>query len=196
MRPRDENKEALIREQAIALIVQEGFDGLSMQKLAKAANLSASTIYIYFKSREDLLNQVYIAVEELFAKEVLRNFDPAMPFEDGLWLQWKNRYRYIQQYPLHYHFSEQFRNSPLIKHQDIKESPFRRAMQQFTKNAIQRKEIVDMPAEILWSLAYGPFYILVKFHLDRSSMSGKPFSLNEHKMKQAFQLVIRALKSP
>ena len=84
MRLRDENKETLIREQAIALIVQEGFDGLSMQKLAKAANLSASTIYIYFKSREDLLNQVYIAVDEIFAKEVLKNFDPAMSFEEGL----------------------------------------------------------------------------------------------------------------
>lgn len=194
MRLRDENKETLIREQAIALIVQEGFDGLSMQKLAKAANLSASTIYIYFKSREDLLNQVYLAVDEIFAKEVLKNFDPAMSFEEGLWQQWKNRYKYIQKYPLHYHFSEQFRSSPLIKHQDIKESPFRVAMQQFTKNAILRKEIVDMPPEILWAMAYGPFYILIKFHLDQSSMSGKPFSLSEQKMKQAFQLVTKALK--
>jgi AcrR family transcriptional regulator len=194
MRPKDENKEALIREKAIEMIVQEGFDGLSMQKLAKAANLSASTIYIYFKNREDMLNQVYIAVDEIFSREVLKNFDPEMSFEEGLWLQWKNRYRYIQKYPLHFHFSEQFRNSPLIKHADIKESSFRAALQQFVKNAVQRKEIMELPAEIFWSVAYGPFYILMKFHLQQSSMAGKPFSLSEQKMKQAFQLVLKALK--
>ena len=41
------------------MIVKEGFDGLSMQKLAKAANVSPATIYLYFKNREDLLNQLY-----------------------------------------------------------------------------------------------------------------------------------------
>lgn len=194
MRPKDENKEALIREKAIEMIVQEGFDGLSMQKLARAANLSASTIYIYFKSREDMLNQLYLAVDEIFSREVLKNFDPEMSFEEGLWLQWKNRYRYIQKYPLHFHFSEQFRNSPLIKHEDIKEGPFRAAMQQFVKNAIQRKEVAELPAEIFWSVAYGPFYILVKFHLQQSGMAGKPFSLSEQKLKQAFQLVMKALR--
>jgi AcrR family transcriptional regulator len=194
MRPKDENKEALIREKAIEMIVQEGFDGLSMQKLAKAANLSASTIYIYFKSREDMLNQLYIAVDEIFSREILKNFDPEMSFEEGLWLQWKNRYRYIQKYPLHYHFSEQFRNSPLIKHPDIKETSFRTALQQFVKNAVQRKEIIELPTEIFWSVAYGPFYILMKFHLQQSSMAGKPFSLSEQKMKQAFQLVLKALQ--
>lgn len=194
MRIRDENKETAIREKAIEMIVNEGFDGLSMHKLAKAANISASTIYIYFKNREDLLNQLYIAVADLFGKETLLNFDPDMDFEAGLWLQWTNRYRYILQHPLHYHFSEQFRNSPLIRQQAAREDPFRTAMRKFVKQAVQKKQLADLPAEIFWSLAYGPFYILVKFHLDNSAMSGKPFSLSEQKMKQTFERVMKALK--
>ncbi|GAA0557458.1 TetR/AcrR family transcriptional regulator [Chitinophaga japonensis] len=194
MRPRDEQKEATIREKAIEMIVQEGFDGFSMQKLAKAAGLSASTIYIYFKNREDLLRQLYLAVDEVFAREALRHFDPAMPFEDGLWLQWKNRYRYILKHPLYFHFSEQFRNSPLIRQQDLHTPAFRSAMQQFVRNAVQRKEVAELPAEVFWAAAYGPFYILVQFHLQQSGMGGKPFSLSEQKLKQAFQLVIKALR--
>ncbi|MBA4056563.1 MAG: TetR/AcrR family transcriptional regulator, partial [Marivirga sp.] len=65
MRTRDELKEQKIREKAIEMIVNEGFDGLSMQKLAKAANVSPATIYLYFKNREDLLNQLYISIEEV-----------------------------------------------------------------------------------------------------------------------------------
>ena len=74
------------------------------------------------------------------------------------------------------------------------ESAFRAILQQFVKNAVQRKEIIELPTEIFWSVAYGPFYILMKFHLQQSSMAGKAFSLSEQKLKQAFQLVLKALK--
>lgn len=194
MRAKDENKEITIRDKAIEMIVKEGFYGLSMQKLAKAANISASTIYVYFDSREDMLNKLFFYVEDIFTKESLKDFDPKMNFEEGLWLQWKNRHRHILKYPLHFHFSEQFRNSPLIRHKDIQENRFKKSMKEFVYHAVQRKEIEDLPVEIFWSLAYGPFYTLVKFHLEDSSMTGKPFSLSDHKMKQAFTLVMRALK--
>jgi TetR/AcrR family transcriptional regulator, multidrug resistance operon repressor len=194
MRSKDENKEFAIRDTAIEMIVKEGFHGLSMQKLARAANISPSTIYVYFDSREDMLNKLFFYVDNIFTNESLKHFDPKMGFEQGLWLQWKNRYRHILKHPLHFHFSEQFRNSPLIKHKDIKDTRFKRTMKEFVHHAVQRKEIEDLPVEIFWALAYGPFYTLVKFHLDESSMAGKPFSLSDHKMKQAFALVMKALK--
>ncbi len=192
MRVKDENKELAIREKAIEMIVKEGFDGLSMQKLAKEANISASTIYIYFKNREDLLNQLFLSVREKFEKDALTNFSPDMPFEDGLWLQWKNRFKNICLNPLEYQFHEQFRNSPLINHKDIKPSVFRKVMNDFFDNAVKRGELVDIPAEQYWAIAYGPFYTLVKFHLE-STMAGKPFTLTEQKLKQVFGLVIKSL---
>lgn len=194
MRVKDEQKAALIREKAIEMIVREGFDGLSMHKLAKAVDISVSTIYIYFKNREDLLNQLYIDVMSVFVRETLLNFDPDMDFEAGLWLQWSNRYRYIRQYPLHYQFTEQFRHSPLIRHPAVGKDDFRQAMIQFNANAVRRQQIVDLPAEVYWSLAYGPFYTLVNFHLHNSTMSGKPFKLNEALLKQTFERTIISLK--
>lgn len=194
MRNRDENKEIAIREKAIELIVNEGFDGLSMQKLAKKVNISASTIYIYFKNREDLINQLYIGAEEIFEREVLANFDPSMSFEQGLWLQWQNRFRFITKYTMHSYFMEQFRNSPLIKRDIRKESNFQSIMHQFITTAIAKKEVKKLSFEVYWSLAYGPFYTLVRFHLDRNSMNGSPFSLDEQTMKQTFNAVMKSLR--
>ncbi|WP_160718041.1 TetR/AcrR family transcriptional regulator [Chitinophaga solisilvae] len=193
MRARDENKESAIREKAIEMIVNEGFDGLSMHKLAKAAGISASTIYIYFKNREDLLNQLYIATEALFARETLRSFDPEMDFEAGLWLQWQNRYRYVQQYPLHHRFGEQFRNSPLIQHPAVTEDEFGSTMRRFIENAISRKQVPVLPYEIFWALAYGPFYTLVRFHMDNSSVTGAPFALSEATLRETFERTLKAL---
>ena len=193
MRNKDEQKEAAIREKAIEMIVKEGFDGLSMQKLAKAANISASTIYIYFKNREDLLNQLFMAVEQQFEKDALARFNADISFEDGLWLQWKNRYKNIVKNPMAYSFFEQFRNSPLI-HKTVRENVFGKTMNRFLERAILKKELVDLPPEIIWAIAYGPFYTLIKFQLNHRTMAGKPFTLSEQKMKLTFNRVIKALK--
>jgi TetR/AcrR family transcriptional regulator, multidrug resistance operon repressor len=194
MRNKDFNKEFTIREKAIEMIVNEGFDGLSMKKLAMAANLSASTIYIYFQNREDLLNQLYIDVVEEFEREALQNFNAEMSFEEGLWLQWKNRLNTIVKNPTRYYFFEQFRNSPLVKHEAIKTSEFRETMNLFVENARRKGEVIDLPVEVFWAVSYGAFYILVKFHLDKSSLAGNKFELNENLLRQTFELVIKSLK--
>ncbi|MBZ4189126.1 TetR/AcrR family transcriptional regulator [Niabella beijingensis] len=194
MKPRDDAKEALIRRKAIALIVRLGFDGFSMQKLAKDTGLSPSTLYVYFENREDLLLKLYTGVLEKFEQDALAGFSETMPFEEGLWLQWKNRFKNICKNPTEYRFYEQFRNSPLLRHQAPAPTAFRNAMNQFVKNAVRSGTLKQLPPEIFWSLAYGPFYTLVKFHLDQSSMAGTPFSLTEQKLKQAFLPVLQALK--
>lgn len=194
MRTRDEHKETAIREQAMEMIVNEGFDGLSMQKLAKAANVSPATIYIYYKNREDLLNQLFIEVHKTFSDLALKGFDPELSLEEGLWLQWKNRLRFIMEYPTYFQFFEQFRNSPLINHKDLKIAEFKENMKLFVMNAIKRGEMSKMEPEIFWSLAYGSFYSLVKFHLQEKSMMGNDFKITDAKMKQVLKMVIKALK--
>lgn len=194
MRTRDENKEVTIREKAMEMIVSEGFDGFSMQKLAKAASVSPATIYIYFKNREDLLNQLYNKVQQTFSEVTLRGFNPELPFQEGLWLQWKNRMRFVLKYPNYYLFYEQFRNSPLINHDDVQISEFKMSMRLFVQNAMKRGELKKVEPEIFWSLAYGTFYALMKFHLHKKSMMNTDFTLTDTKMKNAFELVIKALK--
>jgi len=194
MRIRDEVKEAAIREKAIEMIVLEGFDGFSMQKLAKAAGVSPGTIYIYHKNKEDLLNSLYNTVNHTFAEVALKNFTPELPLEEGLWLQWKNRMRFIMEYPTYFRFFEQFRNSPLIHHKDIKSAEFKENMRAFVKNAIKRGEMAKMESEIFWSIAYGSFYSLLKFHLQGKSMMTENYQVTDAKMKFMLKLVVKALK--
>lgn len=194
MRVRDENKEATIREKAFEMVVKEGFDGLSMQKLAKAANVSPATIYIYYKSREDLLNRIFNDAQKKFAKSALVNFDPTMTLEEGLWLQWKNRMDFVLEYPHYFQFFEQFRNSPLINHKDINMSEFRENMKHFVVNAIKRGEMARMDPEVFWSVAYGSLYSLIKFHLQEKKMMNENFRMTETMLKQTFKMVIKALK--
>jgi TetR/AcrR family transcriptional repressor of multidrug resistance operon len=195
MRVKDSSKENAIREKAMEMIVNHGFEGLSMQKLAKEANVSPATIYIYFKNKEDLVNQLYIYAQDTFCEIALAGFDPEAKFADGLWQQWQNRFRFITEYPIHYSFYEQFRNSPLVKHTEINVSGFKQSMHLFLTKAIKQGEIKKTDPEIFWSIAYGSFYTLVRFHLNGKGLRDKPFTLTQTALRQAFEMVIKSFQS-
>src|SRR5882762_502498 len=95
MRTRDENKIEAIYSQALEMVVNEGFEGLSMQRLAKAAGVSPATIYIYFKDKEDLLLQLHKRESDRYFAYIMEGFDPEADFATGLAVQWKRRAQYV-----------------------------------------------------------------------------------------------------
>ena len=194
MRTRDINKESIIREKAIEMVVNHGFDGLSMHKLAKEAGVSVATIYIYFKDREDLLQQLYTEETKKMADATLENFDPDSHFDEGLKVQWLNRMRHFLANPKSMSFMEQVKHSPLVD-RSVMDQTFIQTMSKFAHNAIERKELIPLPFEIYWSIAFAPMYQLLKFHISKSSMPGRPpFDFDEEKIDLTLQLVLKALK--
>lgn len=195
MRPRDENKEQAIREKAIEMAVELGFDGLSMQKLAKAAGVSPATIYIYYKDREDLLAQLSIYVSTKMIAATFKDFDPSMSFEEGMKVQWFNRAKYWMDNPIEGKFVEQVKHSPYNCHVvPTMKKDFSEKMKAFVKNAIARGEMQKLPVAIFWSTAFAPLYSLIKFHMAGKSMSGERFVLTDDILMQALQLTLKALK--
>ena len=65
MRTKDENKKAAITKAIIRLINEIGFVDISMSKIAKATGISASTLYVYYESKEDMFRKIYLDVNDL-----------------------------------------------------------------------------------------------------------------------------------
>lgn len=196
MRTRDAEKEQLVKQKAIEMLAQGGFEGFSMNKLAKACGISVATLYIYYKDKDDLIIQ--IAKEETIQMNalILKDFDPNASFEVGLWVQWQNRCELMLQNPLLHRFFEQLRGSTYKQY--INENfmeDFKARMGQFVKNAIDRNEIAPLPIAIYWSLAFAPLYSLIRFHYEGRSVANVPFELNEEVLRQTFNRVIQSLKN-
>lgn len=195
MRTRDAHKERAIRDHALRMIVKSGFDGLSMQKLAQAADVSPATIYIYFKDREDLILQLAVEASKKMTEATLKNFDSSMSFSEGLKVQWINRAKYCLANPDEMHFLEQIRHSPLHERSmELMGSKFKETMKTFVHNAIRRNELVKVPLEVYWSVAFAPLYTLIQFHRAGKSIGGNKFKFSEKTMMETLSLVIKALK--
>jgi len=177
------------------MIVREGFDGLSMQKLARAAGVSPATIYIYFKDKEDLLLQLHRREVDRFFAYLMQDFDPESDFATGLEIQWKRRAQYVLDNPDVTHFMEHFSFTPLqSKSYGVRDKRFKEIMGRFVQKAIENKELVVMPFEVYWSIAFAPLYNLVKYHKEGRNLAGEKFVLTDTMLKQTLALVLKALK--
>lgn len=195
MRTRDENKEILVKSKAIEMLVTEGFDGFSMQKLAKAAKVSPATLYIYYKDKEDLILQLGIEEGKRMADATMSHFNPEMGFAEGMRVQWENRAKYQLENPMAAQFFEQLKHSPYRDkvHEAIKDN-FKEIMGLFIKTAVKNGVIKSMPIEVFWSVAYAPLYNLIRFHQEGRSMGGRRFEWTDDYMYQALELVLKAFK--
>jgi AcrR family transcriptional regulator len=194
MRVRDENKKNAICKAALEIIVKKGFDGLSMQKLAKAAEVSPATIYIYFKDREDLILQLGIQESRKMVDATLHDFDPEMDFTEGMRLQWKNRAAYWLKNPVAAQFLEQVKHTPYGEQAyEYTKKEFSNTMGVFVKKAVENGQMVKLSTEVFWAIAFAPLYTLIKFHLAGKGMHNPNFKLDDKILDQALNLVLKAL---
>ncbi|MBT2563966.1 TetR/AcrR family transcriptional regulator [Pedobacter sp. ISL-68] len=175
MRPKNLAKEEAIRSIALQIISEEGLENLSMQKLAKAANISPRTIYIKYENKEDLLIKLFI--EEVlgnYEKAILENFDPKMAFADGMKRLWLNTFHYLKNNKPAFSLIRYGKSSPLLnkafQEKNIQQGAFFAPIHTFLKTNVRAGLIADLPHDVLRALIFSPIQDLVAEyfdHLDR-----------------------------
>jgi hypothetical protein len=121
---------------------------------------------------------------------MLVGFSSNDSFEAGLWTLWENYVKFAIAHPSHFLFFDLFRNSHLVNSLDIEGSPFNQAVEQFARNAINKKEIKGMEPELFWSLAFGPLNALIRFHLEKENVyTHEVFEITKKNLKSLFGMV-------
>lgn len=194
MRVRNTQKEQLVKQMAIEMLLNVGFDGFSMQKLARACEISVGTLYIYYENKEDLIIKIGIEVGKKMAEATMKNFSSDMSFSEGLKLQWENRSSYWLKNRNDSRFFENLKHSsysePIMNEIAL---IFRPMMIKFSENAIANKQLRLLSFESYWSVAFGPLYTLLKFEHTGKSVGNKPYKFSKKTMYHTLELVLKAL---
>jgi AcrR family transcriptional regulator len=114
MRRRDDEKERSIKEAVIKLILQEGFQGTSISKIAKEAGVSPATVYIYFENKEVMLQDIYREYSEEIFDYLLNRVRQEMEGRQLIEILIRSYYNYIQENEEIFHFVDQFSNCPSL----------------------------------------------------------------------------------
>lgn len=171
MRPKNLEKEEAIRTIALQIIAEEGLENLSMQKLAKAANVSPRTIYIKYENKEDLLITLFIEdVLGAYEKAVLENFNPDVDFAQGVKKIWLNTFHYLKVNRNAFALLQYGKSSPLLnkafQKANIKQGHFFAPIHDFLQLNVAKDIIRDFPHDVHRALLFSPLLDLVNEYFD------------------------------
>ena len=189
MRNKDLQKQEAIINATVDLVNEIGFGSSSVSKIARKANVSPATLYIYYENKEDLLVSTYIEIKKKMSKTLLKNFDNTQPFRDILFVFWKNGFEFTKENGAFYQYSVQFSHSPysdLVDHREL-EKHFEPLIQVLQKG-IEQKVIKNVPFEILVTFIFYPIMILSNPKMNRAK------ELDNETVESAFNLAWDAIK--
>lgn len=189
MRIKDELKQEAIIQATIKLVNEIGFVSSSVSKIAKEADVSPATIYIYYKNKEDLLVSTYIELKQKLSEALLKGFNEKEPFRDILNKVWQNGFEFVQNYRKYYQYIEQFSNSPFsdLVNKEQLEKHFE-PMLRVLKKGIEQKVIKDVSFDMLSAFIFYPMMILSNPKLCQT------FEPTNENIEKSFSLAWDAIK--
>lgn len=117
MRRKDDEKEKNIKEAVIKLILEQGFHGTSISKIAKEAGVSPATVYIYYENKEVMLRDIYLEYSDEMLDYLLSKLYKEMDGHELIEILTRGYYTYIQEHGEIFHFVDQFSSCPALASQ-------------------------------------------------------------------------------
>jgi len=99
------DKREAILQVMLRLITEQGIHATPMAQVAREAGVAAGTIYHYFSSKEQLVNELYLEVKREFGQVLNLPLLVDLPFKEQFWKIWQALYQYYIENPLAFGFS-------------------------------------------------------------------------------------------
>ncbi|MCL1632789.1 TetR/AcrR family transcriptional regulator [Sporolactobacillus sp. CPB3-1] len=175
----------MIRNAVFDLTSTHDLVNLSISKIAAAAGISKSTVYVYFKDKEELLSKTYMYVKDLMDEGIteVESMHPDLEARLGAFI--RHFVTRFQRYPKEARFMEAIQSNPSMvseeahKYAETTAAPIYRAY----KEIIENPKFVRAPAYV-----YAAFFSLP---MKVAEMNG---TLNDLELESIIRMVLNAMK--
>ncbi|CAL1520423.1 TetR/AcrR family transcriptional regulator [Chitinophaga sp. MM2321] len=114
MKLKDDKKSVEICRAVLSLVAKKGLSGITMSDISREAGIATGTLYVYYKSKDELINALFAACRENSVQVSFKGYNPQLPYKPGFKNIWLNIFRYRLQNFEEAVFLEQCYHSPYI----------------------------------------------------------------------------------
>jgi len=168
MSKKDKREE--IVQAALELIAENGFHGAPIVLIAERASVAIGTIYLYFKSKDDLIIETYDYLEGEMRESVMAHYPELRSIRERFLHVGHRLVSYFLVSPMKFRFVEQFHNSPygVARHRDrILNRKGNSIIIELFEEGRQQQIIKDLPLPVLDALTFGPLIEICRNHISR-----------------------------
>lgn len=165
------NTQKAVLEATLQLISHKELQATSMSLISKESGISVGSIYYYFKSKEEIVNELYIAVVKESTKAVLKDFYIDAPIRTRFEQAWEQLIHISMDHPECFQFMEQYSFSPYIESETKKkaaEANWCGPLATLYKEAIQSNLFINLDPQLMVQMHYGSIVYLLKAYFQNS----------------------------
>ena len=190
-RTKSNEKRIALLNATLHLVNNNGFHDAPMSKIAKMADVSPATIYIYFANKQDLINQLYLETKASFSNYAFKDYLPNSPVKNGFELIWRN----IAQFKLNQveeaNFLSQCDNIATMVDEESRQEGLKNLQPLLDLWERGQKEgiIKNISPYLLYAYTIYPLAFLMTME------KRNDFELTENHLAEAFELAWNAIKN-
>ncbi len=160
------NKKEAILNSVLKAVTKEGFYHLNMKKIAEGAGISPGTIYLYFKGKEELINELYRMIQNDFNQSVARKYMEDKPMLESFLAMLDQAVKFYINDPDKFSFIEQYTYAPFL-FKEAKEENFAlmRPLFRMINKGKETQVFKDISNLILVGIIHGSMNTMIKMHL-------------------------------
>jgi AcrR family transcriptional regulator len=176
-----------ILEFTTQLIAEEGVNGSPMSQIAKKAGIAVGTFYHHFKSKEEIINEIYISIKKNFGFILEKSKEKELGYKEEFEDVWLGVYNFFVNNPVQFKFLQQIDHCPIITNA-VKEEceKYLYPIFEFYQKGIDNEDLIDMDVSLISSLTYSNIITTVDIQINRNEVS-------ENNLKQAIDYSWRAI---
>jgi AcrR family transcriptional regulator len=189
MKKEGKDKRIAIMEAALKLFTERGFHGTSTAQISKEVGVATGTLFIYFPTKEDLINSLYFEVKGRLSRSMGKGIETESTFQGKLRKLWSNLINWGVDNQEEFLFVGQFCSSPYItrftREEVMKEYFF---LHNFVNEGIKSGEIKNFSPELTITMFYQGSRAVVGLILDSNVASDK-----DELVEKGFQIIWNGL---
>lgn len=162
MRYKDKNKIEALHQAVIDVIISEGYQNLSVAKIAKKAGVSQATLYVYYSDKKAMLGQVYLNVKNLIDTKLFAKVNPTGSVAEQFRLILHNYADAITTYPREAAVMRVFNRNPDLLPPAIFQigMDLGQPIQQIYQKGIQENSLRPLAPELLIAYTFQPLDVI------------------------------------
>jgi AcrR family transcriptional regulator len=166
------NKKESIFNAALKLFVENGFHGTATAKIAQEAGVGTGTVFIYFKTKDELVVSLYTSVKEEMMDYLIQNTSNTSEIKEIMKSQFLATLFWALDNTLKFRFIQQFHSSPFIGQveQEIIDSqtqPHLILIQRGIEEGVIKNMPVDFTYSMISSHAFGLYQYLTSKQISK-----------------------------
>lgn len=171
------NKEKQIFESTLELILVQGFHGTPVSQIAKESNVAIGTIYHYFKSKDNLIMQLYeyckIEMNQFIFDLDFKDSTSPASYKEKFFVVWRRFIDFFLTHQTIFSFLEQFYSSPYhCKYQQDNSVDIysESRLMRFLDEGVELKLLKKIDPQIMYTICFGSIVLLIRSILYRKSI--------------------------